>query len=124
MVEQDGQEDSHQSRTGKKVNMSYWDKFRNDGIPFMEGREKGDIKALIGQPLHIEDFGFIRGRNGDFAVIKVRESERFYFCNSIITEMLRTVQADGMEKELAKQVIVFEERTSKTGQDYMTFKFE
>lgn len=104
--------------------MGYFDKFRNDGIPFMEGREKGNIHELLDEPLHIAEFGFIHGRNGDFAVIRVLESDKFYFANSIITKMLRTVQADGMENELAKKVIYFEEKVSKLNQTYITFRFE
>ena len=104
--------------------MGYFDKFKNDGIPFMEGREKGDLKELCGKQLHIVDFGFIKGRNGDFAVMQFREDkEHFYFGNAIVTEMLRTVQADGMENELPFQSIVFEWRTSKNGQDYMAYSF-
>ena len=104
--------------------MGYFDKFRNDGIPFMDGRDKGDLKELLGKELHIADFGFIRGKNGDFGVVAFAEDgEKFYFCNAIITEMLRTVQADGMEDALANQGIVFSMKTSKGGQDYMTFEF-
>ena len=106
--------------------MSYFDKFVKKGIPFMEGREKGDLKNLVGQPLHIVDFGFIDGKDGEFAVLKFKEDDaKFYFGNSITTEMLREVQKDGMEAELAKQVIVFSLRVSKERkQEYMAFDFE
>lgn len=104
--------------------MGYFDKFRNDGIPFMDGRDKGDLHDLMGKELHIIEFGFIRGKNGDFGVVAFKEDKkRFYFCNAIITEMLQTVQADGMEDALAQQAIVFSVKTSKAGQDYMTFEF-
>ena len=105
--------------------MGYFDKFRNDGIPFMEGRDKGDLHDMLDVPVHIIDFGFIKGKNGDFAVIALAEdSGKFYFCNSIITEMLRTVQADDMQDALPQQAIVFSLRMSKAGQEYMTFEFE
>lgn len=105
--------------------MGYFDKFVKKGIPFMEGREKGDLSNLVGQPLHIVDFGFIDGNDGEFAVIQFKEdAKKFYFGNSIVTEMLQEVQKDGMEKELAKQVIKFSMRTSKTGREYMAFDFE
>ena len=105
--------------------MGYFDKFRNDGIPFMEGRDKGDLRDMLDQPLHIIDFGFIKGKNGDFAVIALaEESDKFYFCNSIITDMLRTVQADDMQDALPQQAIEFTLRMSKGGQEYMTFEFK
>ena len=105
--------------------MGYFDKFKHEGIPFMEGREKGEIRKVLGKPLHIDGFGFIKGRNGDFAVVSFKEdAKQFYFCNSIITDMLKEVQKDGMEKELAEQVIILSERVSKDGNAYITFDFE
>lgn len=104
--------------------MGYFDKFKHDGIPFMDGREKGDMKDVLEQPLHIIDFGFIKGKRGDFGVVAFKEyPENFYFVNAIITDMLRTVQVDGMEDELAYQAVTFYMKTSKDGNEYMTFEF-
>lgn len=105
--------------------MGYFDKFKNEGVPFMEGREKGDKDEIIGKRLHIDQFGFIRGNKGDYAVVSFREiPDKFYFGNKILTEMLQTVQADGMEEELSAQVISFEERVSRDGNTYMAYIFE
>lgn len=104
--------------------MGYFDKFNNGGIPFMEGREKGATSDILGETLHIVDFGFINGDNGEYSVFMVAEHENtFYFGNQVITDMLREIQKDGMEAELAKQDIVFEERTSKKGRPYIAFRF-
>lgn len=104
--------------------MGYFDKFNREGIPFMEGREKGDKKEIIGRMLHFQAFGFIEGKNGPFAVMVFQEiPNKFFFGNSIVSEMLREVQKDGMENELYKQVILFEERTSKEGNAYTAFRF-
>ena len=105
--------------------MGYFDKFVRKGIPFMEGREKGNLRDLLGKELHIEDFGFINGKDGKFAVMMFAEdADKFYFGNSIVTEMLETVDEDGMRKELAEQVIVFTMRVSKDrNQEYMAFDF-
>ena len=105
--------------------MGYFDKFKHEGIPFMENREKGNMQDILDEPLHINGFGFIKGKNGDFACISLSEyPDKFYFANSIITDMLKEVQKDGMEEELMYQPIVFSMRTSKDGNDYMTFTFE
>lgn len=104
--------------------MGYFDKFNREGIPFMENRTKASKQEILGRMLHIEDFGFIEGKNGQFAVIAFREMpDKFYFGNSIVTDMLREVQKDGMEDELKKQVIVFDEKTSKEGNVYTAFRF-
>lgn len=104
--------------------MSYFDKFNRDGIPFMEGREKGDKQEMLDRMLHFQGFGFIEGKNGQFAVMAFQEiPNKFFFGNSIVTDMLKEVQKDEMEKELYKQTIVFNERVSKDGNKYVAFKF-
>ena len=105
--------------------MSYWDKFIRKGIPFMEGRDKGNLRDMVDAPLHIVDYGFIEGKDGTFAVIAFAEdTDHFYFGNSIITEMLLQVDEDDMRHELAEQTIVFSMRVSKErNQEYMAFDF-
>lgn len=95
------------------------------GIPFMDGREKGDTQTLAGKEWHISDFGFIKGDNGEFAVaIFEEDAERFYFLNNILTEMLQKVAAAGKRDELPAQRIRFEVRPNKQGKrEYMTFEF-
>lgn len=104
--------------------MGYFDKFNNGGIPFMEGRDKGNIFDILGETLHIVDFGFINGDNGEYAVFLTREHDDvFYFGNAVITDMLKEIQRDGMESELSEQEITFENRTSKKGREYIAFRF-
>lgn len=105
--------------------MGYFDKFSNKGIPFMDGRTKGDLKDVLGEKLHIDAFGFIQGDNGEYAVISTVEyPDRFFFTNSITAEMLRTVQADGQEALLRDTEIAFEYAKSKKGRDYLTYIFD
>lgn len=104
--------------------MGYFEKFNNKGVPFMDGAEKQDISTVYGQELHITDFGFINGDNGEFGVIQLAEHPgKFFFVNKIATEMLREVQADDKKSELANEVIVFEQRTSQNGRVYTAFTF-
>lgn len=108
-----------------RIDMGYFDKFVRKGIPFMEGREKGNLRDMVDKPLHIVDFGFINGKDGEFGVVQFAEDDKkFYFANGIITEMLMQVDDDGMREELAEQPIVFTMRMSKERkQEYMTFDF-
>ena len=104
--------------------MGYFDRFNKKGIPFMDNRDKGDMHDILDKPLHIEDFGFIQGDEGEYAVIALKEEpDTFYFCNSVITEMLQQVDKDDMRDELPKQVIKFELATSKKGREYFRFEF-
>lgn len=104
--------------------MSYFEKFNREGIPFMEGREKDKFDNILGRMLHVDDFGFIEGKDGQFAVVCFQEiPQKFYFANNIITEMLKEVQNDGMKSELRKQTIVFDKRVSQNNRPYMSFKF-
>ena len=104
--------------------MGYFDKFQSKGIPFMEGRDKADMKDIVGEFVHIEDFGFIRNDDGDYGVIALKEHPGvFYFCNQVITDMLHTVQEDGMRGELPNQGIVFTLAKSKKGREYFKFDF-
>lgn len=104
---------------------NYFDKFKSAGIPFMEGRDKGNLADVLGEELHIVDFGFINGEDGKYAVMLFEEHpDEFYFGNSIITEMLVDVDADGMKGELALQPIRFEQRQNRSGKrTYTTYVF-
>ena len=104
--------------------MGYFAKFAgNSGIEFMEGAEKKDIRDLVDMPIHIVDFGFIKGDNGEFAVLKIQESEgAFYFAPKVISDNLKEIAEDGMKGLLARTEVVIRMEHSKKGRDY--FKLE
>ena len=94
------------------------------GIAFMENAEKADLKDIVTKLVHINDYGYIHGEDGDFAVIQIVETPgKFYFANSVITDMLKQVDEGGMKAKLPNQGIVFKLRTSKKGRQYMSFEF-
>lgn len=103
---------------------NYFEKFNNGGIAFMEGRDKGNLADMLETPVHIIDYGFIKNDEGEYAVMLFAEDDkRFYFGNSIITEMLKTIESDGMKDALAEQPIRFFSRESKKGRTYTGFRF-
>ena len=60
------------------------------GIPFMEGRTKGDVKSILGCEVTVVGYGFINGDDGDFIVFEIKEDEKvFYFGNSVMTEKFK-----------------------------------
>lgn len=103
---------------------NYFNKFSNKGIPFMSGREKGDITALVGEVLHIVDFGFIKKYGDEYPVIAFREyPETFYFGGTVLNDMLHTIDADGMREALAQQAVTLTKVTSRQGREYMGVEF-
>lgn len=104
--------------------MSYFAKFNRGGIPFMEGADKASFDEILDVELHIADYGFIKGDEGEYACIQIAEKPgKFYFANSIITEMLKEVERDGHKDELPTEVIVFSKRKSEKGRDYYAYEF-
>lgn len=97
----------------------------NKGIPFMEGADKADINDILGLALHIADYGYITGDDGnEFAVICFAEYPgKFYFGNSIITDALKQVDKDGMKAQISLASVTFSKRTSKKGREYTAFEF-
>lgn len=73
----------------------------NEGIPFMEGREKADYK--LDTEYEINDFGFIKDQSGKYAVFSVKgDDTHFYFGGQVLTEGLQTIEEQCSEDELAE----------------------
>lgn len=95
-------------------------------VACMNGRSKGVISDIYDQTVHIAaDFDFLHGENGEYAVFTlVEDPQKFYFGNSIITDMLHAVADNGMRDDLPDQPVVFSIRKSKKfNRFYTTFEF-
>lgn len=66
-------------------------------LPFMEGRDKGDTKELLGQDSTINEYGFLPNEAGEpYAVFTVKERpSKFYFGGSVITDRLIKLEEEG-----------------------------
>lgn len=103
---------------------AYFNQFSSRGIPFMDDRKKGDINVLVGEVLHIDDFGFINGRDGEYAVVSFKEHpDSFYFAGLALTDICRKIDADGMREELSAQPVVLSMKKSKNNRNYMSVDF-
>lgn len=97
------------------------------GLPFMEGRVKGDITE--GKIYNIVDFGFLKGDEGDFAVYITRENpNEFYFGGSIVTENLKKIEETLTDEQLVELLdkgleIVMTSKLSKNKRKYMNCTF-
>lgn len=103
---------------------NYFTKFTNKGIPFMDGRTKGNISSLVGEVLHIEDFGFIAQEGATYPVIAFKEHPTdFYFGGAVLNDILSQVDRDGMRDALKMQPITLKMSMSKKGRTYMNVEF-
>lgn len=96
-------------------------------LPFMDGREKGDMKELHGQVSTIADYGFLTGEKGnDYAVFIVAErSDKFYFGGQVLTDQLQQLESEGYHEEIVTDglPVLFGEKKSKNKMTYTTVEF-
>lgn len=96
-------------------------------LPFMEGREKGDAKELIGTVNTIKDYGFLKGDdNRDYAVFIVAErSKSFYFGGTVLTDQLMQLEAEGYHDAIIEEGLpmLMTEKKSKNNRSYVNVEF-
>ena len=91
-------------------------KNKNSKISIMEGREKEDLKSLLDKEVTINDYDFLNGEDGIYAVFTIKEdTESFYFASSILTEDLQAMENAGLKDDIQTEGlrIKLEERKSK-----------
>lgn len=102
-------------------------------LPFMVGRDKGDLDQILDTPVTIRDFGFMTGvdkktkENKEFVSFIIDEDPKcFYFGGQVITDNLKKLEADGYMEEIQAEglPVEFVERTSNTsGNDYISVTY-
>lgn len=104
--------------------LDYFKKFKKS-IDFMDGRDRAELADLCtGEKYHIEEFAFLNGENGEYAVFIVKENDNlFYFGNSVVSEVLKQVETDNMSEELRSVGVVFEKVVSKKKREYIAIRF-
>lgn len=95
-------------------------------LPFMEGRDKGDAKDLIGQETTITDYGFLHNEDGDYVVFIVAERpKQFYFGGSVLTDQLTQLHAEGYYEDITENGLpmLMTEKKSKNNRTYTAVEF-
>lgn len=71
-------------------------------LPLMEGRDKGDTKALLDTICTITDYGFLPNDAGEvYAVFTVKEHPKhFFFGGSVLTDRLTALDSEGYREEI------------------------
>lgn len=102
-------------------------------LPFMDGREKGDAKELVGQVTTITDYGFLKGdvteegnANRDYACFIVAEyKDKFFFGGTVLTDQLQQLEAEGYHDEIVAEGLpmLMTEKKSKNKRTYINVEF-
>lgn len=96
-------------------------------LPFMDGRNKGDIKELVGMISTIADYGFLKGDDDrEYAVIITKEiSDKFYFGGTVLTDQLQQLEAEGFHEEIVEEGLpmLLTEKKSKNNRSYVNVEF-
>ena len=96
-------------------------------LPFMEGREKGDPKELLGQVTTIVDYGFLKGDDGrDYVVFITKErSKAFFFGGTVLTDQMQQLEAEGYHGDIILEGLpmLMTEKRSKNNRTYVNVEF-
>ena len=96
------------------------------GISFMEGREKGDVKSIIGCEVTVRDYGFIHGDDGEYIVFIIYEDDKkFFFGNTVMTEKFKEFNV-AEKAEIVQDglpIRITEQRNKKGNRTYQNVEF-
>lgn len=95
-------------------------------LPFMEGREKEDVKKLVGMVSTIADYGFLTGDDGDYVVFITKENSKvFYFGGTVLTDQLQQLEAEGYHEAIVAEglPVLLTEKKSKNNRGYINVEF-
>lgn len=99
-------------------------------LPFMEGKEKGEMDRIVGEPFTINNFGFLQDNSDgvvkEYVCFTVAEdTQHFYFGGQVLTENLKELEEDGYREEIEKEglPVLFDKKKSKNKREYTTVTF-
>lgn len=96
-------------------------------LPFMEGRDKGETKELLGTVNTITEYGFLPNEQGEvYACFIVKERPgKFYFGGTVITDRLTQLETEGYHDVINAEglPILMTEKKSKNGRMFTNVVF-
>lgn len=97
-------------------------------LPFMEGRDKGETKELLGQISTITEYGFIPNDAGEPYVVFITKerTNKFYFGGSVLTARMLDLENEGYHDAIVAEglpVLLTEEKSKKSNRNYTNVKF-
>lgn len=111
----------------KKLSLRERTQELNNQLPFMEGRDKGDLDSIKDIDVTIKDFGFMEDGDKEYIVFTIDEDPKcFYFGGQVLTTDLKEMEADGYGDEIRKEglPVRFGSRKTKDGKrEYTTVDY-
>lgn len=96
-------------------------------LPFMEGREKGELDRLVNEKMTIKDFGFMTDeKEKEYVAFVVEEDpQHFYFGGQVLTDNMKELEADGYGDAIRKEglPVLLGKKMSKSKREYTTVTF-
>lgn len=96
-------------------------------LPFMEGRDKGETKELLGTVNTIIDYGFLPNEAGEvYACFIVKERPgKFYFGGTVITDRLTQLETEGYHEAITAEglPILMTEKKSRNNRTFTNVVF-
>lgn len=96
-------------------------------LPFMDGKDKGETKELLGTVNTINEYGFLPNDSGEvYAVFTVAERpKKFYFGGTVLTDHLSQLEAEGYHEAVVEEGLpmLMTEKKSKGGRTYTNVVF-
>lgn len=91
----------------------------SNGLPFMEGREKGSLVCEV--PFTVNNFGFLKDKQTQepYVCFTIKEDDtKFYFGGGVVTDTFKKIEAVLSEQELESILneglhVMFHEQRSK-----------
>lgn len=95
----------------------------NGGVSFMEGRDKSEL--IMDEILTVDDFGFIKGEDGEYVVLSTQDYPKFFFFGgSVITQKFKELEENKEEVQKEGLPVRFEQKVSKKSKrEYVTCEF-
>lgn len=98
-------------------------------LPLMEGKEKEELDALLGQVSTINDYGFLsdRERGEAYVVFTVKERpNKFFFGGTVLTDRLSQLEAEGYHEAILAEglpVLLTRQKNKKGDKKYTNVEF-
>ena len=98
-----------------------------NSLPFMESREKGEMKRIVDMNVTIRDYGFLQDeKEKEYVCFIIDEDpQNFYFGGQVLTDNMHDLEADGYHAEILENGLParFGTKMSKNKKEYTTVTF-
>jgi hypothetical protein len=100
-------------------------------LPFMEGKDKGELDRIIDINVTIIDYVFLKytnddGEEKDYVCFVTKEDpQHFYFGGQVLTDNMHELDAEGYGEAIRKEglPVQFSKKKSKNKREYTTVNF-